>query len=125
MPKKSVARKKYGMYGGTEPPIRRTFRQNLRALRLAKRWTGKELGEKLGVSQPYISELENPNMPATPDLSTLELIASTFQIPPHSLLIDGFYNGGVSLDHIYDLSRAELDSLQSVLEITVARAKRQ
>ncbi|WP_417494640.1 helix-turn-helix transcriptional regulator [Maricaulis sp.] len=56
----------------------------LRLLRVFHDLKQKELAEKLGVSNSYVSEIENGNR--TPSLDVIERYAETFRIPVSSIM---------------------------------------
>lgn len=64
--------------------LRRTFADNLRAARAAKKLTQVQLSEALGWSQSWISNLENGTR--VPDLDELATLAKLLGVKPHKLI---------------------------------------
>jgi transcriptional regulator with XRE-family HTH domain len=58
-----------------EPAIRRTVRENLRNRRIELGLSQKQLGERIGVTQQWIQQLEAPNNDNLPSLYQLEEFA--------------------------------------------------
>lgn len=61
------------------------FRHNVRKRRLELRLTQQQVADKLGVSGPYISEIEAGRR--TPSLDTVERLATALDCPALQLLI--------------------------------------
>lgn len=74
-----------------------TLGERLRRLRKFKGWTLLELAERAGVSQPFLSGLENGDK--QPRLQTLENIASALDAPIHLLL-----DPNVPVDKLVEIS---------------------
>jgi transcriptional regulator with XRE-family HTH domain len=124
MPQKSKARKAFGVYKGHQHPVRKAFRTNFRALRIAADETSYKLAEELGVSQGWVSELESAKDDKTPDLFMLYRIAAHFAIPVHTLLIPDFYNAGIDLDcNIAAMTKDAYEALRKSLTRVVDRAR--
>lgn len=124
MPKKSNARKMFGVYEGHQHPIRVAFRTNFRALRIAANESGYGLAEKMGISQGYVSELESANDDKTPDLFMLYRIAAHFMVPAYTLLIPGLYSGGIDLDrNLNEMTDADYAKLEAAIVKVVNKAK--
>jgi transcriptional regulator with XRE-family HTH domain len=58
--------------------VRWSIAVQIRTMRLEKGWTQEELGRRIGSYAPIISQLENPESPSVPQLSTLCKIAHAF-----------------------------------------------
>ncbi len=63
-----------------------TFRASLRESRKERGWSQTHLANLLGVSYQYIGKLERGER--TPQLSTLEAIATALNVTPNDLLLD-------------------------------------
>ncbi len=69
-----------------------TFGQRLRQLRLSKGMTVVRLGEATGLSQAYISSLENGSR-QSPTLKTIRRLAEALSVPVEELLEDAGAHG--------------------------------
>jgi len=63
-----------------------SFGEYLRELRLEKGLSQRELAERVGVTFPYISKIENNNL-AAPSEKILEKIASNLEVDPDILIV--------------------------------------
>jgi transcriptional regulator with XRE-family HTH domain len=68
-----------------EMTLHETFRENLKRRRLELGMTQKEMAGQLGLSQPYIAEVESGKN--VPTLRLVEQFASALNCPPLSLLV--------------------------------------
>jgi len=69
--------------------IQRVLADNARRLRVLMRKTQKDISAMCGVSQKTISNLETPDSPMSPKLSTVESLAAGFKLHPAILLLEG------------------------------------
>lgn len=68
----------------TEQELRAIFGANLKKYRKFKKFTQEELAEKLDISIPFLSDIENSRKWISP--GTLVKLADTLQVEPYELL---------------------------------------
>ena len=76
-----------------EEKIRAEMPAFIRRLRQDRNWSQTELGQRLGVSQQYVAQLESGDRPATPELQ--QKLAAIAQEPPATPL-EQLITGGLS-----------------------------
>lgn len=81
-----------------ELPVRKTFRENLRNRRIGQGMSQRELGERIGVLQQWIEQLEANRGGAVPSLYQLADIALELACKPADMLTPGRFKSGVALD---------------------------
>lgn len=69
-----------------EPTSRVALAKNIRRERTLRGWSGRELAERVGVAQPRIAELENPDGP-DPSTKLIDRVADALGVHPSQLLI--------------------------------------
>lgn len=69
--------------------LQEVLANNARRLRVLKRQTQKDISVSAGLSQKTVSNLEAPDSPTSPKLSTVESLANCFKLHPAILLLDG------------------------------------
>lgn len=69
--------------------IQETLARNAKRLRTLQGKSQREMSLLAGVSQKTISNLEWPESPISPKLSTVESVAGYFRLHPAILLLDG------------------------------------
>jgi len=68
----------------TEQELRAILSSNLKRYRSYRKFTQEELAEKLGISIPFLSDIENSRKWVSP--ATLVKLADALNIEPHELL---------------------------------------
>jgi transcriptional regulator with XRE-family HTH domain len=65
---------------------RKALSENVKRLRLARKWNQTTLGQKAGVAQTLVSYVESPEG-KSPTLETIEALAGALNVPAWTLLI--------------------------------------
>jgi transcriptional regulator with XRE-family HTH domain len=76
----------------SEVPLRRTIRENMRARRLELGLRQADVAQIVGVSQPYLARLENPNRTDQPTFEVLEGIAKALRTTVAALTNEGTFS---------------------------------
>ncbi len=79
----------------SEPAVRRMLRENIRNRRLECRLSQREMGERIGVVQQWVQQIESPRGDNIPSLYQLEEIALHLGTTPADLLSPGRFRGQI------------------------------
>lgn len=66
--------------------MKETLGSRIRTLRKQKKWTQRELAERIDVDFTYLSKIENDSLPYTPSTKTLRKLASELEADELELL---------------------------------------